>query len=187
MRTFWCLVQHPSRRSHSFAVGTCRLLTALFSAESLGDAKAKHINANTNVSVRAGGTSADPHSCLTHHQSLVCTSSVPAEIPVLARMSAAVAALYMNNWQTKQTHCFVWTPSSFSQTLWWGISTLPDLSILLVLCCTTAAWTRTSLGLHNWVPKLWCWGDMCLFLDSSLFSACPSCVESSSFGLWASC
>lgn len=71
MKAFWCLVQHRSRRSHSFAVGTSRLPTASFSAESLGDTKAKHVNANTSVSVRAGGTSADPHSCLTHRSSLV--------------------------------------------------------------------------------------------------------------------
>lgn len=58
-------------------MGTLGLLPALFlfPADSLGDAKAKHVNANASVSVKASGTSADPRFCLSHHLSLV-----PAEI-----------------------------------------------------------------------------------------------------------
>lgn len=68
----WCSSPLPGSPCSCWlapAVCTFRLLTALFlfSSESLGDAKSKHVNANASISIKASGTSAGPRFCLIHH------------------------------------------------------------------------------------------------------------------------
>lgn len=68
----WCSYPLPGSPCSCWlapAVCTFRLLTALFlfSSESFGDAKSKHVNANASISIKASGTSAGPRFCLIHH------------------------------------------------------------------------------------------------------------------------
>lgn len=140
-------------------MGTLRLLTALllFSAESLGDAKAKHVNANASVSIKASGASAGPHFCL-YSPLIACTCWDSTAMPFLGSCQQLLV-LFMNNLQMPQnTGCFVWILCFSSQSLRHRTSSpLPLLSMLL-LSGPGARWSCRSELLSGGT----CWGAMCL-------------------------